>query len=108
MKMGSRFHLLALAGVVFFWGFAVPAAAEDGAMLVAPKEIHFGGSSALTLTTFNAQTHEPVSRRAIIRLLDGNRIVAGLFDGQTGADGRVHIAFEVPDTASGATASRRR
>ena len=101
MKMGSRFHLLALAGVVFFWGFAVPAAAEDGAMLVAPKEIHSGGSSALTLTTFNAQTHEPVSRRAIIRLLDGNRIVAGLFDGQTGADGRVHIAFEVPDTASG-------
>ena len=101
MKMGSRFNILALAGLVFCWGFAAPAAAEDGAMLVAPKEIHFGGSSALTLTTFNAQTHEPVSRRAIVRLLDGNRIVAGLFDGQTGADGRVHIAFEVPDTASG-------
>ena len=75
MKIGSRFHLLSLAGAVFFWGSAAPAVAEDGAMLVAPKEIHSGGSSALTLTTFNAQTHEPVSRRAIIRLLDGNRIV---------------------------------
>ena len=80
MKMGSRFHLLALAGAVFIWGCAVQAAAEDGAMLVAPKEMPSAGRSALTLTTFNAQTHEPFSRRAIIRLLDGNRIVAGLFD----------------------------
>ncbi|MEE3181885.1 MAG: hypothetical protein VX288_08265, partial [Planctomycetota bacterium] len=99
--MRSGLGVLATAGMLLFSGFTFSLKAEDAAVLVAPREIFSGGSSALTLTTFNAQTRRPVSRRAIVRLLDGNRIVAGLFDGPTGADGRVHVSFEVPDIPGG-------
>ena len=101
MSMRSRFGILVTAGFLAFSGFTFSLRAEDAAVLVAPREIFSGGSSALTLTTFDAQTRRPVSRRAIVRLLDGNRIVAGLFDGPTGADGRVHVSFEVPDIPGG-------
>ena len=102
-KMIRRTRLRIAVSVASFLalGAALRVSAEDAAVLMAPKEIHSGGSSALTLTTFNAQTRDPVSRRAIVRLLDGERIVAQLFSGMTGEDGRVHVPFEVPDTASG-------
>ena len=101
MSMRSRFGVVVTAGILVFSGFAFSLRAEDAAVLVAPREIFAGGNSALTLTTFNAQTRQPVSRRAIVRLLDGNRSGAGLFDGPTGADGRVHVSFEVPDIPGG-------
>ena len=102
-KMNRRMRLRIAVGVAFFLvlGASLQVSAEDAAVLMAPREIHSGGSSALTLTTFNAQTRDPISRRAIVRLLDGERIVAQLFNGMTGEDGRVHVPFEVPDTASG-------
>ena len=101
MSMRNKLGVLAVAGLLVFTGFSFPLVAEDAAVLVAPREIFSGGSSALTLTTFNAQTRQPVSRRAIVRLLDGNRIVAGLFDGPTGEDGRLHVTFDVPDIPGG-------
>ena len=101
MSMRNRLGVLVTAGTLFISGFAFSLMAEDAAVLVAPREIFSGGNSALTLTTFNAQTRQPVSRRAIVRLLDGNQIVAGLFDGLTGPDGRVHVSFQVPDIPGG-------
>ena len=101
MSMRSRLGVLVTAGILSISGFAFSLRAEDAAVMVAPREIFSGGSSALTLTTFNAQTREPVSRRAIVRLLDGNQIVAGLFDGLTGPDGRAHVTFQVPDIPGG-------
>ena len=101
MTRRTGLQFTAIAAFFLSMGALREVSAEDAAVLMAPKEIHSGGRSALTLTTFNAQTRDPVSRRAIVRLLDGERIVAQLFNGMTGAEGRVHVPFEVPDTASG-------
>ena len=101
MTKRTGLQLMAIAAFFLSLGALREVSAEDAAVLMAPREIHSGGRSALTLTTFNAQTRDPVSRRAIVRLLDGERIVAQLFNGMTGAEGRVHVAFEVPDTDSG-------
>ena len=101
MTKRTGLQFTAIAAFFLSLGALREVSAEDAAVLMAPKEIHSGGRSALTLTTFNAQTRDPVSRRAIVRLLDGERMVAQLFNGMTGAEGRVHVPFEVPDTASG-------
>ena len=71
--MNRRMRLRIAVGAAFFLvlGAALQVSAEDAAVLMAPKEIHSGGSSALTLTTFIAQRGDPVWRRAIIRLLVG-------------------------------------
>ena len=76
---------------------------EDGAMLVTPQALHAGGESAITLSTFEAESRASHSRTATVWLVaaDGTR-VATLFSGATGEDGHERASFDVPDLSAGA------
>ncbi len=76
--------------------------ADDAAILVAPRELHAGGRSAITLTTLDHETRMPIDRSAIVRLLRGDDVIATLLDGaDTGPSGRLHVPFDVPNVESG-------
>ncbi|MCZ6792592.1 MAG: MG2 domain-containing protein [Planctomycetota bacterium] len=70
--------------------------AEDAALLVAPAELHAGGQSALTLSTFDSLTHEAVARPVVVTLLRGGNVVSTIHAGATGSEGHLRIAFGVP------------
>jgi CD109 antigen len=82
--------------------------AEDAAMLVAPAELHAGGSSSLTVTTFDLETREPIAREVTVELRSGDDVVAELFRGRTTDGGRVHVSFDVPELAAGSYAIEAR
>lgn len=93
LRYVTRTLILLLAS--FFWHFAF---AEDAAILTAPRTLHVGTHSSFTLTTFDAETHLPVQRNALVELLssDGSRRIV-IFEGATGQQGRYHGPFTVPD-----------
>ena len=78
--------------------------AEDAAWLVAPQELHTGGQSAFTVTTFDRDTKAPIAQPLAVTLRRGEALVATLFSGATGELGRVHVRFDVPEVESGAYA----
>ena len=71
--------------------------AEDGAFLVAPKKIYAGGKSSLTVTTFDAGTHQALARAFVVLLVpsDGSQATT-LFTGATGSSGHRRVEFDVP------------
>ena len=79
--------------------------ADDGALLVSPRELSAGGRAALTVTTFDDLARTPVSREVIVKLTDGEAV---LFEesGRTDASGRLYLPFDVPDLPAGSYSVR--
>jgi len=82
--------------------------AEDAAMLVVSAELHAGGASSATVTTFDARTRDPVARDVTVELRSGDDVVAELFRGRTSGGGRAYVTFDVPDLAPGSYAIEAR
>ena len=83
--------------------------AADAGMLVAPEKLYAGGKSAVTVTSFDSVTREPVARPLVVELVspDGTS-VATLYTGATGAAGHRRIEFNVPFVPNGTYKIRAR
>jgi CD109 antigen len=98
--LGGAVAMSCLAAV-----FCAPATAlfaDDAALILAPQELFAGGRSAFTLTTLDSTTRSPIDRNAkVILVAADGRVLATLFEGPTGADGRERVEFAVPAVDDG-------
>ncbi|HVR74735.1 MAG TPA: hypothetical protein VMT52_10405, partial [Planctomycetota bacterium] len=94
--------LVHFLGALVLAGIALPLAAEDAAVLTAPKKLYAGGKSSAAVTTLDAATRDPVARPFVVELVasDGSA-AATLHVGNTGAGGHGRLHFDVPALPSG-------
>ncbi|MEM7232485.1 MAG: MG2 domain-containing protein, partial [Planctomycetota bacterium] len=75
--------------------------ANDAAILVAPAELPAGGSSAVTVTTFDDESQDPISRPVAVHLKSLSGELTTLHEGNTDANGHLRVEFDVPAVESG-------
>ena len=76
--------------------------AEQAGLLTLPGKLTAGGTSSLTLTLLDSQTHEPLTGPVEIDFLAAQGETLQLFQGQVDAGGRLIVSFQVPNVPSGA------